>query len=185
MTVHSVMIPTQIASQNIDAYNRSAVTAATDVSNGNLVKLTVKSTTAGEGEVWTAVTPSTSAGLTNVWVVYQGDEIVVTNNQYKGLDPDPRNFYVPATKVFSVFKPVLGDLITITDDGLGGTYSAGVTTHVNATDGATGGLIPVWGNSQTGSVFSMKLNKVTYISLATGAIDSQRVRAFEFEVVGL
>lgn len=184
MTTHAVLIPKAIAAMNIDAWNRSAVSAS-DVDNGNIVILSGKSTTAGEGEVWTAVVPSTSDGLTGVWMAFE-PEVVVTysgSSAYKGLDPNPQNFYNKATKVFSIFKPKVGDIIELTAEGLAGTYIAGTTTHVNATN-STGGLKPVWGNSQTASVFSMKLLGTGYISLATGAIDSQRTTTYIFEVVG-
>ena len=65
---HNVMIPNAIAAMNVDAWNRSGVHASA-VDNGNIVKLTGLSATAGESEVWTAVTPSTSNGLTDVWMV--------------------------------------------------------------------------------------------------------------------
>jgi len=185
MTDHAVLVPNAIASLNVDAYNRPAKSAS-DVDNGNIVILTGKSATAGESEVWTAVVPSTSNGLTGVWMA-NGEELSLTisgNSTYKGLNPDPRQAYNVAGKVFSVFKPQLGDIITITADGLAGTYIANTTTHVNATD-STGGLKPVWGNSQTSNVFSMKLLGVTYISLADGSIGNQRVTAYQFVVVGL
>lgn len=176
----NVMIPSAIAAQDVNAWVRDAV-AATNVDNGNLVILSALETTAGQTEAWTALTPSTSNGLTGVWVVYEPEE-VRTAEKYKNLDPDPRNFYVPDGIVFSCFKPQLGDIVTMTADGLAGTKST--NTFVNATDG-TGGLKPVWGATQTSSVFSMKLIETTYISIGSGAIDSQRVVAYKFQVVGL
>lgn len=177
---HNVMIPNAVAAMNVDAWNRSAV-ASTDVDNGNIVILSALSTTAGEAEVWTALTPSTSDGLTGVWMVGE-PEVVVTDAKYKGLDPDPRNFFVNDGDVFSCFKPQLGDIITMTADGLAGTKST--NTFVNAVD-STGGLKPLWASSQAASVFSMKLIETTYISIGSGAIDSQRVTAYKFQVVGL
>jgi hypothetical protein len=182
---HAVLIPNQIAAMNIDAFNRSCVSAS-DVDNGNIVILSGKSATAGQGEDWTGVVPSTSDGLTGVWVAYEPEIVVTYSGSYafKGLDPDPRNFYNKAGNVFSIFKPQTGDILTITADGLAGTYVSGTTTHVNATN-STGGLKPVWGSSQTASVFSMKLLAVTYISIPDGSIGTQRVTAYQFEVVGL
>jgi len=182
---YSVLVPNQIMAKNVDSLNRSAV-CASNVENGNLLVLASKSATAGESEVWTATVPSTSAGLTGLWMAYE-PEVVVTvsgSSQYKGLDPNPQNFINLAGDVFSAFKPQLGDIVQITADGLSGTYIAGTTTHVNAVD-TTGGLQPVWGNSQTASVFSMKLLAVQNLPLATGAIDTQRITAYQFEVVGL
>ena len=183
MAYHGVLIPEATAALNVDSYNRSAKSAS-DLDNGFVVKLTDRSTTAGEGEVFTAVVPSTSAGLTNLWMVYSGDEIPVTDARYKGLDPDPRNFYTPAGKVVSVFNPQIGDIIKVSADALAGTFILNTTTHVNATD-TTGGLKLLWGNSQTASVLSYKLLAVEYFSLATGAIDTQRVTAYELECVGV
>lgn len=185
MAYHGVLIPEAIAATNVDSFNRSAIHASA-LDNGMIVKLTTKSATAGESEVFTAVTPSTSDGLTNLWMVYSGDEIAITDARYKGLDPDPRNFFTPASKVVSVYKPQLGDIILMTAECLAGSYvaSGSPTTHINATN-SSGGLNLLWGTSQTGSVLSYKLLGVKYISLATGAIDTQRVTAYEFECVGL
>lgn len=174
----NVLIPNAIAAQDVNAWNRSAV-ASTNVDNGNIVILSALSTTAGEGEVWTALTPSTSNGLTGVWMVYQ-PELTETGEKYRGLDPDPRNFYIPDGKVFSCFKPKIGDIVTMTADGLAGTKST--NTFVNAVD-STGGLKPLWASSQAASVFSMKLIETTYISIGSGAIDSQRVTAYKFQVI--
>jgi len=132
----NVLIQNQVAALNVDSYNRSAVHASAAVDNGNLVVLSALSSTAGEAEVWTALTPSTGNGLTGLWMVYE-PPIVLSASKYKGLDPDPRNFSIPATKVFSCFKPQLNDIVTMTADGLAGTQSA--NTFVNATD-TTGGL---------------------------------------------
>lgn len=177
---YGVMIPTAIAAKDVDAWNRSAVSASA-VENGNIVMLTGKSATAGQEEVFTAVVPSTANGLTGVWMV--GDpEVVITASKYKGLDVDPRNFNVAATKVFSVFKPQLGDMVMLSADNFSAAFSS--NTHGNATD-TTGALKLVWGNSQTGSVFSVKYLATTYLSIGTGAIDSQRVTMYLCEVVGL
>ena len=182
---HAVLIPKQIAAMNVDAWNRSCVSSV-DVDNGNIVILSGKSTTAGESEVWTGVTPSTSDGLTGVWMAYEPEVVVTVSGslQFKGLDPNPQNFTNLATKVFSIFKPKIGDIVELTGDGLAGTYIAGTTTHVNATN-STGGLKPVWGNSQTSSVFSMKLLGTGYVSIGSGAINTQRVTTYIFEVVGV
>jgi hypothetical protein len=178
---YGVLIPNAIAAQNVDAWVRSAVCASA-VENGNIVILTGKSTTAGEAEVWTAAVPATtSPGLTGAWMVYEPE--LVWTGSYRGLDPDVRNFRVAATKIFTVFKPQLGDIITLTADNFSG--AKGTTNDFgNATD-STGGLKLVWGDTQTGSVFSVKHLATTYISIGTGAIGSHQVTAFKCEVVGL
>lgn len=181
---YSIFVPRAYASKNVDAWVRSAV-CASDLENGNLVKLTTRSTTAGEGEVFTAVTPSTSNGLTDLWIAFE-PEIVRTfsgSSEYRNIDPDPRNFLIKAAKVFSVLKPQLGDIYRVSADWFSGSKGAS-DTHANATD-STGGFFPVWGTSQTSSVLSFKLLATTYFSIGTGNIDNQRITAYDVEVVGL
>jgi hypothetical protein len=183
---HGILVANKIAAMNVDSYNRTAV-CASDLDNGNVVVLSAKSTTSGEAEVWTAIEPTTSNGLTGLWMVNSPDSVVVTvsgSNEYKGIDPDPRNFVNIAGKMIDVYKPQLGDIITMTTTSLAGSYVANTTTHINATN-SSGGFKLLWGNSQTGSVLSYKFLGVKYFSIGTGAIDSQRIASYEFECVGL
>ena len=183
MAYHGVLIPEAIKAMNVDALNRSVVYPSGTLDNGQIVVLASKSTTAGESEVWTATVPATGT-LTQLWMIYSGDEIGVTNAQYKGLDPDPRNFVTAAGKVVSAYKPQVGDIVLMTAECLAGTKSS--NTFINATD-STGGLNLLWGASQTASVLSYKLlSDVKYINIPSGAIgDNQRVTAYEFECVGI
>lgn len=184
MAYHGVLIPEQIAAMNVDSYNRSvrsSASALTNIDNGFVLLLGGKSQVADESEVFLAGTPATGS-LSGLWMAYSGDEIVLTDARYKGIDPDPRNFFNAWGKVFSAYKPQVGDIITLTDDALGGSYIANTTTHINATDGT---MKLTWGNSQTADVLSYKLLGVKYISLATGAIDSQRTTAYQFECVAI
>jgi hypothetical protein len=165
---------------NIDAYNRSCY-CASDVDNGNVIKLTGKETTAGRLEAWTGVVPSTGNGLTGLWMVYEPEIVTVVSgdSKYRGLNDDPRNFYNLGGSIFSVFKPQLGDEVLLTADALYGS----VNLYVNATN--TGGFELAWAASNTGSILSLELVATTYISLATGGIDDQRETAYQFVVVGL
>ena len=181
---HGILIPLQIAATNIDSWTRSAVTTATEVDNGNIVKLTTYGVATGQAEVWTAVTPSTGAGLTNLWMVYEPE--LVWTSSYRGLDPDVRNYYTVATRLFSVFSPQLGDLLRMTADNLVTGTGAAVGSFAIATN--TDGLKPIWASGWTSStaVFAMKCTSITsYISIGTGAIDTQRIAAYDFEVVHL
>ena len=184
MTVHGILLPEQIAAQNIDSYTRSAVSAAS-VDNGNIVMLTTYGVLAANKEVFTAVAPSTGNGLTGVWMVYEPE--LVWTGSYRGLDPDVRNFYTVATRVFSVFSPQLGDLLRMTADNLVTGTGAALGSFAIATN-STGGLKPVWTSGWTSgtAVFAMKCTSITsYISIGTGAIDSQRIASYDFEVVHL
>jgi hypothetical protein len=159
---HGILIPKQIAASNIDAWTRSAVSAS-DVDNGNIVSGT---------------------GLTDVWMVYEPE--LVWTGSYRGLNPDVREFYTAAGLVFSVFKPELDDIITLTADNLVTGTGAALGSYAIATN-STGGLKLVWTVGWTSSthVFALQCIKVDYISIGTGAVDNQRVTAYDFQVVHL
>jgi hypothetical protein len=174
MTTHAVLVVNSVAAKNIDSYNRSAVSSS-DVDNGNIVILTTHGAATGNSEVWTAVPASTSAGLTDIWMV--ADPELVWTGSYRGLDPDPRNFYVVAGRIFSIYKPQLHDIFTLTAAGIYGS----VNTYINA--GNTGQLKPEWASGIGSSVFAAKLIATNYVSLGTGAMDDQRAVSYQFEVV--
>jgi hypothetical protein len=185
---HGVLIPSAIAAMNVDAWNRAAIAAADDIDNGNFVALASKSVAAGYSEVWSATKPATTTpGLTGLWMVYS-PEVVITvsgNSEYKGIDPDPRNFVNLHGLVMSVFKPSLGDLLLMSADCFSTSVAKGTNTFANATD-TTGGYQLVWGASQTGSVTSLHLVATSYISIGSGVLgNTQRVTAYQMEVVGL
>jgi hypothetical protein len=165
------MIPTKVAAKNIDSLNRSAVSAAA-YENGSVGYFSGKSSTAGESEVWTMTAPVT-AHLYDLWMAAQ-PEVVLTAAKYKGLDPDVRNFRNEIGEIFSVFKPEVGDLITLSADAVAGS----INNYVVATDTAQK---LTWAAAAV-SGLSLKLIETTYISLATGAINSQRVTTYLFEV---
>lgn len=182
MAYHGVLIPRAIASTNVDAWNRSVVSAS-DLDNGYVVKLTGRSTSAGYEEVFTAVVPSSSNGLANLWMIYSGDGTVITNSLYRGIDPDIRNFYTAAGKVVRAFKPKVGDIVRLSAEALAGTYSASTSKFVNATD-STGGFKLVWGTSQTASVTSFAFLGEAYLSITDGTLGStQRMTMYDFECV--
>jgi hypothetical protein len=181
MSSHGVLIPVAVAALNVDSWNRSCVSASA-IDNGNVLLLSTKSATAGQAEAWTASAPVTSY-LQNLWMAYE-PEIVTTisgTSYYKGLDPDPRNFYNAIGSVFSAFLVQMGDIVTLTADALDGAYNPGVTTHVIATNAA--GIKLSWNAGIGTGQLSLKLQKVTYISVATGGVDTQRVTAYQFEAV--
>lgn len=178
-TTYGVLIPEAIAATNIDAFNRDVV-CADDLANGSVVVMGALSTDADKSEVFSVTKPATGS-LTGLWMIYSGDEIIVTDARYKGLDPDPRHFVNLAGKVVSAYKPQLGDIITLTADAIA-TSKAGGDTHIHAIDA---NYLMDWDSSAGSSAIAYKLLGTKYISLATGAIDDQRVVAYEFECVAL
>jgi hypothetical protein len=170
-----------VQAMNVDSLNRSAV-CADIVENGNLVILASMSATVGESEVWTATKPAT-ATLSGGWVVAD-PEVVVTysgSSAYKGLDPDIRNFRIPAAQIFRAIKLSIGDIVELSADALG-TGAGAESAWAVATD-ATYEL--TWASAAVSGV-SLKYLKTTYVSLATGAIgETQRVAMYKFQVTAV
>jgi hypothetical protein len=173
---HGILVPEAIAATQDEAWNRSIICGSA-LDNGNIVTLTGKSAVAGNSEVFNAFQPTTGS-LTGNWMVFAGDEVVLTDSRYKGLDPDVRNFFTAASKVVSAFLPRVGDIILLTGDALA---SASAANQYAIATTETHQL--TWAATSPASTQAWKLLAVKYISLATGAIDSQRVAAYEFECV--
>jgi len=177
MAYHGVLIPEAIAAMNIDSLNRSVISSASSIDNGMIFYCTTKAWASGSGaEVFNVAAPATGS-LLNVWMAYSGDEIVTTDAKYKGLDPNPRNFYNASGVVFSAYKPKVGDIILLTGEALTGT----VDDYAVAANGA---MQLTWAAAPAGTAaLAYKKIGTKYISIATGAIDTQRVTAYELECV--
>ena len=170
---NGVLIQNDVMARDVGSLNRSAKSAAV-MNNGYLVSLTAKETGAGEVDLWTAAQPTTG-DLYSLWMVYS-PEVVITASKYKGLDPDPRNFEIPIGDPFDCFKPQVGDIITLTADAMSGSAN----THIIAANGA---YKPAWAAAVAAATFSAILIKTTTISIGLGTIASQKVIAYEFEVL--
>jgi len=65
---------------------------------------------------------------TGMWMAYSPEIVTVVTASgkiYKGIDPDPRDFTNVSGEVFDAFKPQVGDLITMTADGITGSKTTG------------------------------------------------------------
>jgi hypothetical protein len=137
MSEHCVVILNQVAAKNVDSYNRSAFAgSATDLDNGYVFRLDSK----GSGssvDAW-VVTACAASGSTldKLWMAYSPENTEVLSNSkvYRGLSPDPRDFYNRGALVFDAFKPQAGDIITMTAAGISGSPSTG--DFVNAVSGS-------------------------------------------------
>lgn len=175
MAYHGVLIPEAIAAMNVDSFNRSVVSSGCALDNGFVFALGSKNWTSGSGaEVFNIEAPA-SGNLDKLWMAYSGDEIVVTDSKYKGLDPDPRNFVNAAGKVFSAYKPQVGDIILVTAEVLSGSQNTYAIPAASSYQLA-------W-SASAGSSLCYKYLQTSYISLATGAIGDQRVTAYELECI--
>jgi hypothetical protein len=179
---NGVVIPNLTMAQNVDSLNRvakSGESTTVDIQNGSMVVLASVSATAGEGEVWLATCPATATLTASLWMV-ASPEIVVTvsgSNQYKGLDPDPRNFINLKDKTFDAFKISVGDIITLSTDAIEGSKST--NTYAVVADAK----YKLQWSAAAISGPSLKLIETTYISIPSGTLgDTQRVTAYRFFV---
>lgn len=179
MATHAVLQLNRVAASDIDAYNRSASASAVDIDNGNVFRLDSQSSASGEGQVWAITAPTTSAStLDNLWMACSPSVVVTVSGskQYKGINPDPRDFYNIAGDVLDAFKPQPGDIITLTGDAF--TNSISTNTFANSADGS---YKLTFGSAKTANALSFKVLATTYVSIGTGAIDNQRVTAYKLE----
>lgn len=113
---NTVLVQTKCTAMDVDAYNRSAV-ATTDIPNGTPLVCGLVSSKESQKQVF-SVTPATGVAK-GLWMAYS-PEVVITGGvgsqqQYKGIDADPRDFTNVANIPFDMFKLNPGvDLIQVT-----------------------------------------------------------------------
>lgn len=171
---HGVLIQSSVQSKNIDSLNRRAK-ASIDLDNGNVVALNGSSNVYGEGQVYNVIAP-TSASPTDLWMVSE-PEVVLTAGKYKGLDPDPRNFYITAGDIFSINKIKKFDLIRLTDDNFSNASSVG--TFVNIVNGS---VKFAWAASSSSATIG-KLVDVESLPISSGAPGQNRVTTYKIEIL--
>lgn len=129
----TVLVPTQIAAMNIDSLNSDAICTTADLANGSVVVRGALSTVAGQSELFTVSAPAST--LTDLWMVYSPEVVVLKSgsNIFKGLSADPRDFTNIQNYPLNIFKPRVGDLITVTAEAFAS--ELGTNTFANATTG--------------------------------------------------
>lgn len=130
---YSILLAGQIAANLTDAFVKSAKCDGA-VENGNIVRLTEVSSTSGEEEVYVATTPVSATLDTDVFYMVNDPINVLVSSIYAGLIDDPREFNIAANKVFSCYKPMVGDEIVVSEDGFSSTRVA--ETHAIPADGS-------------------------------------------------
>ncbi len=172
---HAILIQNRVQAQNIDALNRSVICASA-IDNGNVFYMGGLYDQDGYKEVFEVKQPTTGS-VTGLWMAYS-PEVVLTDGAYKGIDPDPRSFVNSASQVFDAFKPVPGDIITLTTDALDSTTKADFAVSA-ITD-----FKLKWASAPSGSLLSLKHLEETSVPVGSGsAIGTHRVTAHKFEVL--
>ena len=164
---YSVLIAGEIAAKNIDSLNKFGK-ANFAVENGHVVALGEKSTAKNEAFVYTVKKPANLA--TDIFYMVNEPVNVLVNGKYSGLTDDPREFNIPADKVFTMYKPMVGDEVVITVDGIDNT--SGKKTYIAPAGGNTK---LTWTDSISGVSLAYKYVGDTYVS-----IGNERVPAYRF-----
>lgn len=170
-----------VSAQTDVALNRRGKYASGALDNGSVMNLLTYSTTAGESGVWVATLPATGA-LSDLWMAAKEGVVSITSGgkTYRGLSADFVNDYTNvAGEIIDFFKPQVGDIIEVTEATLGGTK--GANTFVVATDGEAK---LQWAAAAVAGL-SLELKDESFVSVATGAIGSQRTLTYRFEVVAI
>ena len=173
---HTILEVNKMAAQDNAYLNRSFVSGS-NIDNGWVFNLQSQNATAGMTEVWDAIQPTTGS-LGGLWMA-AAPEVVITDSKYRGIDPDPRNFYTAASTVSDAIKPMAGDILTLTADALDSSTTAAFANSTVDSYKFT------WAaNPGATTTMSLRYLKTSYISVGSGsAIGNQRVTAFRFEVL--
>jgi hypothetical protein len=148
---HAIMIPSYVMAKDVDSLNRSFICPVA-LDNGNVITLGAMSSTAGETEVFVAATP-VAATPTGLWMV--GEPEVVMTGVFKGLDPDVRNYYVPANTVGTCFKIKKYDIVRLSADAMSNAVASNHFVDVQA-DGKL-----VWAASSTSATLFKLVEAIT------------------------
>jgi hypothetical protein len=176
---YSVLIQEKTMATDVSALN-AVVVCGSALENGNVVRFTTLSGSSGYGEVFHSAQPTTGS-LAGVWMVATPEVVTVAlgDVKYRGINPDPRNFYNLAGDLVDVFKPQPGDIILLSEDAFSGAKSA--NTHANA---GADRFDLVWGTTQVASSLSLKWLATDYILIGSGsAVGDARLTAYRMQVL--
>ena len=166
----SVLIAGEIAAKNIDSLNKFGK-AGFAVENGHVVALGDKSNIKGENDVYNVKNPASATLATDIFYMVNEPVNVLVNGKYSGLTDDPREFNIPADKVFTMYKPMVGDEIVITEVGLG---EKADNTYVY--------VVPA--NNTTKLTWTDNIDNVSlaykYVGNTYVSIGNERVKAYRF-----
>ena len=178
MGTYAIFVPGAIQADSADSLVKSARCADSAVERGNVVSLGALSSTAGEHEVYIASTPVTGTLTTAIYYMVNEPAVVLVNGKYSGLTDDESDFNIAANKVFSVFKPKVGDEIILSEDGIGGTKNA--NTFIIP---ANTSLELTWAASTSGISLVWELIETTYVRVPDAKFYNGRKVAYKFRCV--
>ena len=118
MNERIVLIPSLVAAKNVDSYNASFIDASNDIDNGMVFAAGDYS----KDQVYEVA--AIGEDLHNIYMAFSPEDTIITDamgNEYKIGVNDPRTFTNVKGKVFSAYRPQVGDKILISAAGIEGT----------------------------------------------------------------
>lgn len=171
-----VLIPSLVAAKNIDSLNQSFLDTTNDYDNGM-----VFSAGAYDSANQT-YTPAAISDLHNIFMAFSPEDTIITDamgNEYKIGINDPRAFTNVAGKVFSAYRPQVGDKILISAEGIEGTADDFAVV-------AAGESKLQYASAAVSGVSYKVLDANDYISIGGATnIGSQRIEAILLECVAI
>jgi len=167
-----------VAAKDVSTLNANFKYASGDIDNGNVFQKGDLSTAAGEEQTYIPTLPATDQ-FTDLWMAFSPEDVILSDamgNDYKIGINDPRNFTNIAGTIFSGFKPQVGDIITLTADGISGD-SNDYVIPANSTAKLA------FAAAALDAGLSFKVLDTTYLSIPSGTWGSQRVTAYKLECV--
>lgn len=175
---HGFIIESMIQAKNIDALNRSVVSAV-DVDGGGLISLAYPTTKGND--VWTASTPD-SGTLGDLWIAYNPEVkyLSINGKKYAGLSADVRDYTNIAGETFDAFKPKIGDELIISVDAVDSTSSSAVAGDIlESKAGQTKFTRVAAGTGATVGSTAFKIELVDAIDFPSASIGVEQVKAFK------
>ena len=171
-----VLIPSLVAAKNVDSYNASFIDSTNDIDNGMVFAAGDYSTE----QVYEVA--AIGEDLHNIYMAFSPEDTIITDamgNEYKIGINDPRTFTNVAGKVFSGYRPQVGDKILISADGIEGTADDFAVV-------AAGENKLQYSHEVVDGLSYKVLNDSDYISIGGATnIGSQRVEAVLLECVAI
>ena len=171
----TVLMPTLVAAKNVDSLNASFIDEENDYENGAIIA-------AGDYSKDQVYEVAEVEDLHNLFMVFSPEDTILTDatgNEYKIGINDPRTFTNVAGKVFSAYRPQVGDKILISADGIEGDAAEYAVA-------AAGENKLQFASAAAEGLSYRVLDDSAYISIGgVTAIGSQRVEAYLLECVAI
>lgn len=169
----TVLVPTLVAAKNIDSLNASFIDTNADYDNGAIIA-------AGDYSKEQVYSVAEVEDLHNLYMVFSPEDTIITDamgNEYKIGINDPRTFTNVKGKVFSAFRPKVGDKVLMTAEG----FSGSAADYAVAEEGSN--KLKFASAAVDGLSFKV-IDDAAYITIGGAtAIGSQRVAAYLLECV--